>query len=126
MATLQEINTRAQKIRKASPKMKWNNAQKEAARQLRGISGVKKKAAPKKKTVVKTTKVVRIGAVAKKKTVTRVTGSTVQKGEKIINAIARYETKLKATKGKEARGFLIAVINAEHDKLDNLKQALKR
>jgi hypothetical protein len=50
----------------------------------------------------------------------------VAKGKKIVHNIEKMERERKTLKSKEMKNLLALAINAEHDKLDNLKRAFKR
>jgi len=112
----------------------------------KSVSGTKRKPATKRKKVAGTTRkatapvrkpVMKIaGAKRKRRPVTGVKVGTsksvsgIEKkfnhGNDILKRINRLETKLKSTRGKDARDFIIRVINAEHDKLDAVKRSLKK
>lgn len=138
MATtpLAKISAEAKRIRKAHPGKKWATCIQEASKKYRAGSlggvaakvsvGKKKAAKPKvaitayrgakgRKTAV-TTSIKRISGIDKK----------YADGKRIIRDIDKLEADLKATKGKEARAFVIGVINAKHDQLDALTKRKKR
>src|SRR5579862_871249 len=117
MANLQQINKKAQELRKAHPKMAWNEAQKKAAKQLSGVkvvSGVKK---PRKKSVTKTERIVTVGAKPR---------SVYTHGLGIIKMIDKLEEKRKKAKSKIEKDLIQRVINSEHDKLDRLTKGAKK
>jgi hypothetical protein len=117
MATLVEINKKAQAIRKAHPRMKWNSAQKEAARVL---NGTKKKSTPKKKSVTVTTRKKTVVSGMKK----RSSGVSYSVAS-ISSNINKLEKKLANTAPKSERALLIRLINADHAKIDAIERYAK-
>lgn len=116
MATLVEINKKAQAIRKLHPRMAWNAAQKKAAKML---NGVKRKVAPKKKVTV----------VTKKKTVVsgtkRKSSGVSYSVASISSQINRLERKLANTVPTKEKHLLVRLINAEHAKIDAIERYAK-
>lgn len=117
MATLLEINKKAQAIRKLHPRMKWNSAQKEAAKML---NGTKKKSSPKKKSVTVTTKKKTVVSGTKRKS-SGVSYSIAS----ISSHINKLEKKLANTVPTSEKYLLIRLINAEHAKIAAIKRYAK-
>ena len=149
MATtpLAKISAEAKRIRKAHPGKKWATCIQEASKKYRAgsLGGVaakvsvgKKKAAKPKVTRYATQGGGKVaitayrGAQGRKTAVTtsikRISGidKKYADGKRIIRDIDKVELDLKNTKGKEARAFVIGVINAKHDQLDALTKRKKR
>ena len=116
MATLTEINKKAQAIRKAHPRMKWNSAQKAAAKAL---NGVKKKITPKKKTVIETKRKTVVSGVKKK------SSGVSYSVASISSHIDKLEKKLANTVPTKEKHLLIRLINAEHAKIDAIEKYAK-
>jgi hypothetical protein len=122
---LKKITVKAKQIRKTHPKMKWTDAIKAASKQISGIGKTKTKRTVKRKRVAG----VRVSSTNKTKSIApRKVGAIGALGKAgcIMAGIDKMEKKLKSEKRKEMRSFIIEAINAEHDKLDLLKNQLKK
>lgn len=127
VSTLQKITTKAKQLRKAAPKMKWTDAIKKAAKELKGAFAPAKKAkvagvvrTKRKRTTAPVKVPTKISASPKKKA-----DSLLRQGNAIVAKIAQMEAKYKTLKNKEAKQLMAMAINGEHFKLDIVKQQLK-
>lgn len=112
MATLQQINKRAKQIRDKSPRMKWNNAQKQAAAEL-------KKSAPKKKGKRKVGAAVKAPRKVEKTVTTKTTVGANKKalmaglerdlGKAMVNAIGATKKPERVKYQKEVAALRVKV-----------------
>lgn len=135
MAT--NIFSLAKTIRDKHPRMSVQASVQKAGKQIRAekkaaVSGVKRKSVGKtKKTIGKTKrsigkKVGRVASVRVGGTKRKAAVGGYEKGLAIHKKIDTLEAKYKGETRKELKEILRLAINAEHDKLDDLKRAYKK
>lgn len=147
-AALAKIQKRTKALKREHPNMKHATAQKQAGAEYRAgklgavrkVSGVKKRPAasqkkavrasthktavrsPKRKTIIRTQRVTSIGKIKAPKT----DSSAVTRAATIVKKIDKFEAKLKKEKNSTLKDIIKRAINAEYDKLDAIKKALKK
>lgn len=132
MAKKQTFMSRVKAYRKLHPRISQVDAMKKlsgttatgkkgkVAAKPRKAVGAVKKAAPKRKTVIRTEKLQTIGRVKK-----RTSGTGLAAAEAIVKKIDSLHKKVAATKNPELKNIYKLATNAQYDKLDAIKRNLK-